>query len=75
MLTFVQLAISFKLIQRISFRHLTANEFFFLSSQLLHLLLNGRQITFFDNHAIFWHHIVEETVFYSWTESKLNARI
>ena len=75
MLALIFLSVFLKLFQCISLRYLTTHNSLVSLGKFAHLLFYFREVVFADGRSVFGHYIVEETVFYCWTETELYARV
>ena len=74
-LALVFLTVSLELSECISLRNLLANYRLVLLGKFQHLSLDLGEVILRNHLTLSWHHIVEETALYGWTETKLNTRI
>ena len=74
-LTLVCLSVIGKLLQCIGLADLLAHHRLVLLGEFHHLCLNLREIVLADGNAVFWHHIIKESVFHSRSETELDTRI
>ena len=75
MLAFVLLSVGPELLDGVGLGDFLAHKGLVLRREFLHLLLNLLEIALLDDFAVFRHHVIEEAVFYSRTESELDARV